>query len=74
MVATYLLILKHVGFSKINTETCQKGKQFNPVVQSGEQIHPPQLNFIITENFDNANCLTSPQNISFDLQAIIQLK
>ena len=49
MVVTYLLILKHVDFCEINTENCQKGKQFNPVVQSGEWIHPTQLNFTVTK-------------------------
>ena len=72
MVAAYWSIIKHVGFSKINTctETCQKGKQYNPVVQSSDWIHQTT----ITSNFENDNFLTSPQNISFDLQAITQLK
>ena len=35
---------------------------------------PNTTKFTITSNFDNDNFLTSPQNISFDLQAITQLK
>ena len=74
MVVTYLLILKHVGFSKINTEACQKWKTIQlscPCLVN--ECTPTQLNFTITSNFDN-NFLTSSQNISFDLQAITQLK